>query len=876
VNAGDEVSYTITVSNAGPGVASGVVITDDLPANAGLSWTMDPANSSCKITDGKLNCTFDTLAANASASVTLKSPTTTETCGTISNTAQLSASGGTVVTGSPAGPVTIRVNCPTLQLEKTAALSEVNAGDVVSYTIAVTNGGSAPASNVKISDDLPTNAGLSWAIDPANSNCSIAAGKLSCSFPTLAAGAAVSVTLKSPTTAATCGTISNTASASATGITVSGSPAGPVTIKVNCPTIKLEKTAQAASVNAGTDVAYTIAVRNDGPGVASGVVLSDDLPKNAGLTWSMDPANSACSITDGKLSCTFETLAANTTVSVTLKSPTTTATCGTISNTARVSAAGGTVVTGSPAGPVAIQVICPTVRLTKAAALNVVSAGDMVSYTIAVKNEGPGTAAGVVITDVLPKNDGLSWSMDPANSNCSIAAGKLNCTFETLAVDATASVTLKSPTTAATCGTISNTAEATASGNTVIAGSPAGPVDIRVNCPALAITKTALKGTVNAGEDASFTITVRNSGTGDAIGVVMTDTLPNSGLTWLIQSATGSTTPTCALTPTTGNKQQLRCTVDRLAANGNFAVTVKATVGAEYVQDQPSPSGTPLEINGNPIHWSPLGINCQQGAEVGCKLDKPTGNSDDSFGQGTSEDSPVPTVVSGSIPNNKSDLLRFYVASERFVTTDYLYLAWRRVQAPTGTTNMDFELNQSSEKSSNGVTRVRTAGDLLIKFDLAKGGTTPTLGYHRWMTAASANGKSAKDACEAANKFPCWGKGEKLTHDVAAAINTNPVSDPIAPATAQQLDPLTFGEASINLQATGIFQKGVCVNFGSAYLKSRSSDSFNSEIKDFIAPVDITVTNCRAKTLDNRAWAIAAYATAVSAEAKVEVKPAGT
>ena len=42
-----------------------------------------------------------------------------------------------------------------------------------------------------------------------------------------------------------------------------------------------------------------------------------------------------------------------------------------------------------------------------------------------------------------------------------------------------------------------------------------------------------------------------------------------------------------------------------------------------------------------------------------------------------------------------------------------------------------------------------------------------------------------------------------------------------------------LGEARINLQASGIFQAGVCRNFGRAYLKSRSSDSFTSSIKDY-------------------------------------------
>ena len=43
--------------------------------------------------------------------------------------------------------------------------------------------------------------------------------------------------------------------------------------------------------------------------------------------------------------------------------------------------------------------------------------------------------------------------------------------------------------------------------------------------------------------------------------------------------------------------------------------------------------------------------------------------------------------------------------------------------------------------------------------------------------------------------------------------------------------------------------------FGKAYLKSRSSDSFTSELKDFIAPIPINITNCTPVTLSNKAWA---------------------
>ena len=114
------------------------------------------------------------------------------------------------------------------------------------------------------------------------------------------------------------------------------------------------------------------------------------------------------------------------------------------------------------------------------------------------------------------------------------------------------------------------------------------------------------------------------------------------------------------------------------------------------------------------------------------KADEPTGATDDSFGQGTKEDTAVPTVVDGSIPPNKSDLLTFGVYSEEDQR--------RKVPAPVldsraGTDGHDEHgLRVQPEQvrhvetplgddGRNGVTPVRTAGDLLIQYDLSHGGT---------------------------------------------------------------------------------------------------------------------------------------------------------
>ncbi|MGH2722088.1 MAG: prealbumin-like fold domain-containing protein, partial [Actinomycetota bacterium] len=208
-------------------------------------------------------------------------------------------------------------------------------------------------------------------------------------------------------------------------------------------------------------------------------------------------------------------------------------------------------------------------------------------------------------------------------------------------------------------------------------------------------------------------------------------------------------------------------------------------------------------------------------------IDLPTGSGDDSFTEGSKEDTEVPTIDSGSIPNNKSDLTRFYVANEKAGTDSFLYLAWERVQDPTGTTNIDFEFNQSKTLSANQVTPVRTPGDLLITYDIDRGGTRVTIMRRTWTGTA-------------------WGDAVDLTAGGTAEgwFNTGAVTDPIAPDAPRTLSARTFGEAALNLTTSGLFPAGTCTSFGSVFVKSRSSDSFESALKDLIAPTPVSVSNC--------------------------------
>jgi hypothetical protein len=233
--------------------------------------------------------------------------------------------------------------------------------------------------------------------------------------------------------------------------------------------------------------------------------------------------------------------------------------------------------------------------------------------------------------------------------------------------------------------------------------------------------------------------------------------------------------------------------------------------------------------------------------------DAPSGSGDDSFTEGTKEDTAVPAISTGSIPPNKSDLLTFGVYLEDTGTDKFLHMFWHRVQEPSGTTNMDFEFNQSEVLTANGVTPVRTAGDLLVQYDLSQGGTNPQLFLSVWVDTGT-----PAVVCEASNTVPCWGKRINLSDASLAAGSIN--SSPIAAADSivalgygdqTQLGAMsvrTFGEATIDFGE--ITDPTQCVSFGSAYLKSRSSDSFTAALKDFIAPVPTDISNCGGLTIE--------------------------
>ncbi|MEW1552321.1 DUF11 domain-containing protein, partial [Streptomyces tsukubensis] len=338
--------------------------------------------------------------------------------------------------------------------------------------------------------------------------CSIAAGTLSCTGGPLAVGASTTIALTG-TAAADATSIVNTADV--TGNEPDPNPANntdsittTVTPEVDLAVVK----SGPEGVDAGDAISYTITVTNNGPSDSSGWTLTDPVPAQV-----VDPATTTagCSVTGGTLSCTGGPLLVGASATVTVSGTVAANATGSIANTATV--------TGNEPDPnpdnnqsTATTVISEDVDLALSkTGPATVDAGDTVSYTITVTNDGPSDSSGWTVTDTVPA--GLTGASSPT-SGCSVTAGTLSCTGGPLAVGASTTITLTG-TAAEGISSITNTATVTGNEPDPNPGNNSDSVTTSVTgTPGLTIVKKQNgPATVKAGESVEYTITVTNTGT---------------------------------------------------------------------------------------------------------------------------------------------------------------------------------------------------------------------------------------------------------------------------------------------------------------------------------------------------------------------------
>ncbi len=209
---GGNVTYTLMAANAGPSPATGVTITDNLPT-AATFVSATPSQGSCARSEGVLTCNLGTLAASASATVTVVM--TPSKAGLLHNTATIAAAEFDPQIVNNTSTADTRVDQAPgvdLAITKSDSPDPVLAGSNVTYTLNVVNKGQVTATGVVVTDDLPSEVAFVSAT-ASQGACTRSGATVTCTIGSLAKDASATVSIV--VTATTAGTIRNTARVSA-------------------------------------------------------------------------------------------------------------------------------------------------------------------------------------------------------------------------------------------------------------------------------------------------------------------------------------------------------------------------------------------------------------------------------------------------------------------------------------------------------------------------------------------------------------------------------------------------------------------------------------------------------------------------------------
>ncbi|NOY29697.1 MAG: DUF11 domain-containing protein [Planctomycetes bacterium] len=216
--------------------------------------------------------------------------------------------------------------------------------------------------------------------------------------------------------------------------------------------------------------------------------------------------------------------------------------------------------------------------LDKAIEQTTVTPRETLDYTIKIDNEGPSAAANTTFEDTLP--DAVTFVSASATLNggdfdagFQNTGGVVTADLGTLQSGDVVIITILATVNDNATGTLINTATVSApkeidlSNNTDTVSNPLSP---RID---LAITKTDSRDPVEPGSTFSYTLDIVNNGPSDATGVIVTDNLPDTGVTY--QGA--------SRTPASVSGDQLVFDIGDLANGESTSITIDVRVDEDFV-----------------------------------------------------------------------------------------------------------------------------------------------------------------------------------------------------------------------------------------------------------------------------------------------------
>ncbi len=603
VLAGNDITYTQTVTNNGPGAASAANFTEATPPNTTFQSVVAPAGWTCTSPavggTGNVTCTNPMVAAGATANIIVVvnvAPTVVAATITAASTVSAATSDPTLANNSTSVVTNVSLDCD-LTVTNSGSPSPVTAGSNITYVQTIFNHGPANCSTATFTEATPANTTFqSVAVVTSGGGtwtCPNSA-PVSCTNPSVPPGSTGTITaIYKVIAGTTAGTIISDTDTGATPThdTNTADNSATVTIAVASGAqadLSVTNSGSPNPVTAGNNITYTQSVTNGGPATANAPVFTETLPANTSAVSLTGPAGWTC----GPLSCTdTTTMGANTTANFTfvVKVNTNVASGTIIGQTDSVTSTTGDPNNGNNSASVNVQVAdSADLSVTNTANPVPVQANNNITYTQVVTNNGPSTATSVTLTDALPANTTAVSLIGPAGWTCTL--GTFTCTDPTLAPGAPATITYVVKVTAGTAaGTAINETANVSSAITdpTLTNNTATAADVVALATQadLVTTNAASPGSVAAGSNVTYTQSVTNNGPAvTTAGMTITQTTPPNTNFQSIAPPAGWT---CGTVPPVGGTGTITCTDSgTLAVNGTASFTLVLQVNAG------TPSGT--------------------------------------------------------------------------------------------------------------------------------------------------------------------------------------------------------------------------------------------------------------------------------------------
>jgi len=417
-NVGDNVVFTISVTNNDPSDATGIEVTDILPS--GLNFVSDDSEGGYDPDTGiwyvgnlSANAPNNTASLNITAKVIQEGEIVN--IGSIINSEQTDLDGS----NNSSGLILNAANQADLAIEKTIDNPTSNIGDTITFTIRVRNNGLDDATGVQVTEQLPP--GLTYVDDDSEGSYDPGTGVWDVGILNVGDIATLQLTVTVNNTDEIINTASITHSDQIDPDTTNNESGEIINQDtINHPSIAdlaIQKTVNQSEVNVGDEVVFIVLVRNNGPDDANSVQIDDVL--SYGVTFiSSKPSkgtyNEATGVWDiGAISAASYVL---------MDMVAEVADGGPQTNVASV----GNVDefdpnNGDDSAEVTVTGQAADVSVEKIVDNEEPRVGDNVIFTITVTNSGPNDATGIQIADQLPA--GLSYKRDDSGGSYNPGTG---------------------------------------------------------------------------------------------------------------------------------------------------------------------------------------------------------------------------------------------------------------------------------------------------------------------------------------------------------------------------------------------------------------------------------------------------------------------